>query len=424
MRRGRGWRDLTGGKSLTPLLVLFGLNLVDEFDRVAFAALTPEIRDAFDLADDEIVAIGSLAAVFILIGALPIGYIGDRFPRVRIARWAAVVWGTAAVVTGLAWAVPVLFLARLCSGMARTSNEVVHPSLLVDYYEPAVLPRVFQVHRMATPLGASAAIVAGALGAAFGWRWAFVVLAVPTFVLLAWLTRLQEPRRGATMVPHVTVHEDPPPIPFREARRILFGIRTLRRSWTAGFMLGIAFIALAQLLSLFFENVHGYGPFGRGVVQFSYGAGIIVGIFIGAQVAMRSTQAGQFARLSTIIGASFVQFAIVLVLLAASPWAALATLLVCPLGVAFGIYQPAYFPLVARIVPPAIRTQTYGWTLLIVGLGALLSIPLANYGEHHSYRIAFCILAAIVASGGVVARSARRFVDDDVRHADETAASA
>src|SRR5688500_16008016 len=128
------FRSITGGAPFLPLLVLFGLNLVDEFDRIAFSALTPEIRDAFGMSDAQIVAIGAVSALFMLVGALPFGYLGDRFPRTRIAGIAAIVWGTMAVLTGAAWAVPVLLFARMFSGVARTSNEVVHPSLLVDYY--------------------------------------------------------------------------------------------------------------------------------------------------------------------------------------------------------------------------------------------------------------------------------------------------
>ncbi len=38
--------DLSGDGPVYALLVLFGLNAVDELDRTAFAILVPEIRDA------------------------------------------------------------------------------------------------------------------------------------------------------------------------------------------------------------------------------------------------------------------------------------------------------------------------------------------------------------------------------------------
>src|SRR5688572_18792425 len=45
------WRPstVTMGAAAFPLLILFGLNAVDELDRAAFTLLLPEIRDHFDL---------------------------------------------------------------------------------------------------------------------------------------------------------------------------------------------------------------------------------------------------------------------------------------------------------------------------------------------------------------------------------------
>jgi MFS family permease len=84
------------------------------------------------------------------------------------------------------------------------------------------------------------------------------------------------------------------------------------------------------------------------------------------------------------------------------------------LGVGLGVYQPAYYPLVARIVDPRIRTQAYGWTLVFAGCGALFAIPLAGFGEHHSYRVAFAILAGLVLLGAAVIASSTREVAADV----------
>ena len=415
--RLRQWFDL-GGADAMPLFVLFGLNLVDEFDRLAYATLLPEIRDAFSLSDDQAVAIGTVAAVMMLLGALPIGYLGDRFARTRIAGVAAVVWGTMAVLTGVAWVVPVLVVARIGSGIARTSNEVVHPSLLADYYTPAVLPTAIQVHRLAQPFSYVAALLAGGIAAVAGWRWAFIVLAVPTFVFLTMLVRLKEPLRGGSLD---LLDDEPAAIEsftFRQARKALFEVRTLRRCWLGGFLLGIALIANGQLLSLFFEDVFDFGPFQRGVVQFTLGLGTVAGIVVGARAARAATAAGRFHGLCNVVGAAFATCAAGLVGMAVTPWWPPAVLVVFAVGVGLGIYQPAYFPLVARIVPPQVRTQAYGYSLMFVGLGALLAIPIARFGERESYRVAFAVLAGIVALGALVITSARRHVAADIERAD------
>ncbi|HWG94098.1 MAG TPA: MFS transporter, partial [Mycobacteriales bacterium] len=148
---------VTGGASATPLLVLFAFNLVDEFDRVAFGVLGPEIRDAFELSDSRITAIASLAGLTAILAALPIGVLADRLRRVRIAGLGAAAWGGFTVVTALAPATWVLLLARMGAGVGRVVNEPVHASLLTDYYAPQQHPKVFAVHRAANPVGLTSA---------------------------------------------------------------------------------------------------------------------------------------------------------------------------------------------------------------------------------------------------------------------------
>ncbi|MFP5326804.1 MAG: MFS transporter, partial [Acidimicrobiia bacterium] len=158
---------LTAGYSAYPLAILFGLNFVDEFDRVAFAALIVEIQRAFDLSDAGIQAVAGFAGLATLVLALPMGVLGDRFHRVRLSVIAAALWGGCAVLTGLVPTVWLLFFVRLGTGLGRIINEVVHPSLLSDYYPREAHPRVFGAHRVANSAGALAGPIAGVIAAAF-----------------------------------------------------------------------------------------------------------------------------------------------------------------------------------------------------------------------------------------------------------------
>ena len=178
-----------------------GYEVVDEspFDRIAFAALTPEIRDAFDLSDTGITAVAAVTSVFALLAALPLGILADRFDRVKISIAAGLLWGTAAVATGLVWAVPLLYLVRFLSGVGRITNEVVHPSLLSDYYPTRAHPQVYGAHRLANASAPVAGPVAGAIAGAVSWEAAFFILAIPTGAALIGALRLREPNRGESV---------------------------------------------------------------------------------------------------------------------------------------------------------------------------------------------------------------------------------
>ena len=74
-------------------------------------------------------------------------------------------------------------------------------------------------------------------------------------------------------------------MPFAEARRILFSIKTLKRQYAAWFFLGAGLIPLAYLLPLFLEKDFGVNELGRGVI----GAVNAAATFIGIQLAGRWT---------------------------------------------------------------------------------------------------------------------------------------
>ncbi len=318
--RARGLKGITGGAPFVPLAVLFGLNLVDEFDRVAFGALIPEIRDRFDVSDAQILTLGAITGVFTLLAALPLGVLADRLNRVRLSIGAAILWGVTSVLTGIVPSLILLYLVRLGSGLGRIINEVVHPSLLADYYPRENQPRVFGVHRAANSIGNIGGPLAGLVAVALFWQAAFWILAIPTavFIVLAVL-RLREPKRGESIDAELAAETDESEVatPFAEARRQLFAVKTLRRLWLGAFFLGIGALQIGNILGIFFDRVYGVGPFGRGMVQFLFGAGNVLGLVIGSRLAGRASDNGRLNRLAVITGLSFVQFAAGLVLLGA-----------------------------------------------------------------------------------------------------------
>jgi ABC-type branched-subunit amino acid transport system ATPase component/predicted MFS family arabinose efflux permease len=417
-------RSLTGGEAATPLAVLFGLNFVDELDRIAFAALTPEIRDAFDLSDTGIAAVGVFTAIFVLLAALPMGIVGDRTNRIRLSVGAAVLWGSMSILTGIVPAVALLFLVRFLAGMGRVVNGVVHPSLLQDYYRAENQPRVFFVHRLADPLSATAGLVAGVIGQFLGWRWAFFLLAIPTFLLLIGLARLREPHRGHSIDADLAAEAaGEAPVAFGEARRQLFAIKTLRRLWVGSFLLGAAALALGQFVSLFFEDVFGFGPMGRGFVQFVFGVGAVGGLFAGERFATKAMRSGHPERLATVTGMSFVAGGVGLILMAVSPFAPMAIVFAAVLAGGFAAYQPAYYPLVGLVSPPKVRSQAFAWSILFVGAGGAFGLMFFSIGEDNGYRVAIALLSTVIIVAGFVGASARAFVTRDLEQATNSLAA-
>ena len=63
---------------------------------------------------------------------------------------------------------------------------------------PESRPKVFSAHRQANSVGQIVGpLLAGVIAHRFGWRWPFLVFAVPTVVFVLLSLRLREPVRGA-----------------------------------------------------------------------------------------------------------------------------------------------------------------------------------------------------------------------------------
>ena len=92
-RLGRWRLALGGGAPLYPLLVLFGLTLVDQLDKRAFSVLLPDIAKDLHLSTGSALVLVALASGAAILLAVPIGFAADRIKRVPIAVGGAVLWG-------------------------------------------------------------------------------------------------------------------------------------------------------------------------------------------------------------------------------------------------------------------------------------------------------------------------------------------
>ena len=97
--------SITDGGPIYPLLILFGLNAVDELDRTAFGVLLPEIREEFGLNLTGVLAHRRARGCRC---ARPSGPDRPSSPtelnRITPGVVGAAVWAVFSVATGLAWA--------------------------------------------------------------------------------------------------------------------------------------------------------------------------------------------------------------------------------------------------------------------------------------------------------------------------------
>ncbi|MGH8861175.1 MAG: MFS transporter [Jatrophihabitantaceae bacterium] len=416
--RASALQRLTGGLPTFPLVVLFALFFFDEWDTAAFNVLAPNIQSAFDLTDRAfgLLVVGNLSVVLLL--AVPLGYYGDRLPRVRMVTLGAILAGVFSLLTGVAGTVAVLAGYRLGNGIGRLVNDPIHSSLLADYYKPEDRAAVYALHRngerLAQVVGPA---VAGVVAALAGWRAAFMVLIVPIVLTAIVSLRLREPVRGATDDPDAArAATREPPVPFGEARRTLFAVPTLKRQFTAFFFVGAGLIPLAFLAPIFLERAFGVGELGRGVVVALNGAAAVAGIVVSGRWTKRWSRihAGEPMRWA---GLSLVGVGIGVALTAYAPFLALAVALSIVTSFVGGIFTPPFVTTLAAVSPARVRSLSFAWAalFLLAGVWVLyLLIPVSTIADTHGIRAGLAVTAPYWIIGGIVMASVKRFVPGDI----------
>jgi MFS transporter, Spinster family, sphingosine-1-phosphate transporter len=420
----RQFRSGLGPVGTTALVILAGLAAAQNFDNGAFGVLAPEIRHSFHLNNAGIDAVSGLTAALPLLGSVFVGNLGDRGDRVKISRYSALLWGVTAILTGVAPVLAILVIARLLGGIGLLASGTIYPSLLSDYYPVKKRAQVLTVFLLAsTGIGLVASPLAGAIGDAFGWRAAFVVLALPTFILAFMLRLLREPKHLATDAADavVTVAADgalvaPGPVAgtMRESFRIIRKAKTMRRVWVAAFIIGGAAAPMSTLISTFIKDVYHVGSFGRGAIISAVGVGGIIGMIAGGALTQRMLTARRARTLPLIAGLSAVLLSAFILIFALVPTLWMAVVAISLAGIGLGGFLTPYTTIVSLVTPTHLRSQAYAWSTVYFAFGAIfVSIFVGTLADSAGQRAALALLSGVLAVGSMVAVTARRFVDAD-----------
>ena len=294
VRHPMDWlREICGGEAAFPLIVLFGLNAVDELDRTAFGILLPEIRDSFGIDIQTALSIVALSSVAALALQVPIAQYADKTNRIPLVVFGALAWGFFSGMTGLATGLILLTIARSGSSLGKAVIDPTHNSLIADYYPIETRSRVYSFHRAANAVGAFIGpLSAGLLAYYFDWRVPFLVFVVPTVIFALLATRLHEPTRGrwerhATGASQEIIDTEEESPSFAESWRTADKVKSLQRIWWSLPFLATSLIGFVTLAALLYEQKFDLDERARGVAAAVSEPFALVGLVIGARIATR-----------------------------------------------------------------------------------------------------------------------------------------
>ncbi len=178
------------------IVVLACVLALSSADAATVGASAIALRHAVKIDNTDIgllVAVSSgVAAVF----SVPFGVLVDRVQRTPMLAIAIVTWGAAMIWSATASSFGNLLLARVALGAVTAAAGPTVASLVGDWFNGHERGQIYSYILTGELLGAGIGFVVTGDVSSLSWRAAFLILAIPAFVLAWFVWRLPEPERG------------------------------------------------------------------------------------------------------------------------------------------------------------------------------------------------------------------------------------
>jgi MFS family permease len=272
--------------------------VVSGMDRQIISLLVEPIKRDLGLSDVAISLLqGAAFALFHSVAAVPLGRLADVSNRRLIILGGVLTWTLACVGSGLAGGFLTLFAMRMLIGAGEATLSPAGYSMLADYFPRDQLGRAISLFIGSGFVGSGLALIVG--GAIMGqlsaaesvtyplvgtlrpWQAAFVLVALPGFLVLALLLTVREPPRSSFGVRAAAATAPAPP--FRDVLRFIVAERRTIGAIYAGFALLAAMqFGLGAWVPAFFMRTHAWSA---AEIGYAYGLNYVVvgtlGVLIG-----------------------------------------------------------------------------------------------------------------------------------------------
>ena len=239
----------------TALALLCALLVLDFADRQVVVTAFPYLRAEFAVTEAQLGALVSAVSVVIALTALPLALVVDRWSRVRAIAIMGTLWSVATAACAFAPGYLALLAARIGIGVGQAGFGPAASALLGATFPPERRATVLGIFQMGAPLGiVTGAVVGSLVSAHWGWRPAFLVVALPGLVLALLALRLRDYR---------TV---PQRSRGRAAAATLLGARSALGAMLGGALLLVIVSTLYTWLPTHLERAYGMPPARAGVL--------------------------------------------------------------------------------------------------------------------------------------------------------------
>jgi ACS family hexuronate transporter-like MFS transporter len=187
-------------------LLLFIAGTINYMDRAAIGVVAPMLTKDFAMSPSALGVTFSIFAIGYAIFAFVGGQLADRFGPRRVYSWAAVSWSLFCGLTGVVTGFAQLLIVRALFGFAEGPMNSTSNRTITNWFPRKETSRAVGVVWSGQAFGAViTAPIVGLLAINYGWRFAFIAIALVGFVwVVAWrILATDHPREN----PRVTQQE-------------------------------------------------------------------------------------------------------------------------------------------------------------------------------------------------------------------------
>ena len=430
---------------LGPVVVLAGTQMVEQGERLSLSQALDGIKGDFGVSDGALGAIAIATTVVGAIGALPFGWLADRWRRPLLLAGAMVAWTACMGLNAFAPGLLLIYVARLGIGFVEANGPAV-VSLISDYYPVERRARMLGFFQLGAAAGGILGIgLAGVLIDTFDWRAAFWMWLPLGLVVALAVSRLPDPVRGAQdthleelepadevlggqglLADERLVARLDLPAPTRigaldyataDARAVLKELMSIRSMWFAvvGLTISQFFLAALGYWGIeFFKRVHGLSASAAGLYAAVLGIGSFVGLEGGGILADRQLRRGHLnARvLVASVGSIAATFVLIPALLADG--LLLSGVLFFLSGVCVTLPVAPSEALMTDVVVAQIRGRAASIRSVVRSVGNASPALIGVLSDATDLRTALAITAPLYVVGGVVMLFAARTYPADL----------
>jgi len=263
--------------------ILFLVCFLNLADRTVFSVVAPMIRVELKLSDTQIGMLQGLAFALLYGGlGVPVGWLAERYSRVRIIALATAFWSAATALSGLATSFGQMLLTRIGVGTGEAGFTAPTSSLVADHFPRHRRASAMSLVMLGLPIGAMVgALLAGVIAQQWGWRAVFYCFGIPGLLVaaLTWFG-LTEPPRGLS--DGAGARREAPP-PFSTVISHVWNVASLRWIVIGGSICSIGIQGVAQFMVLYFVRTFDM-PIRSAAALFGVlsGLSLAVGLVLGA----------------------------------------------------------------------------------------------------------------------------------------------